>query len=519
MKLEKLKKYVLFDLDGTLTDPKLGICSCVQYALAHFDIFEPDLDKLEPFIGPPLIDSFMEFYGFDEAKAREAVDKYRERFSTVGLFENEVYPGIKHMLKRLKKNGFHLAVASSKPQVFVERILEHFGLAKYFEVVVGSNLDGTRTDKAEIITEVFGQLFKNEKVDKELIYMVGDRKFDAIGAKKQGVESVCVAYGYGDLDELMDCHADYIVLTVKELEEFLMRQTYEAAEGRICYPKGWRAIPIRTVFSLIGAFFAFICIKGIAEVVFTFLFAAFGKFLPAPVWNYLSYASVLNENSFDYNGNLGTFINGLSYLLAGLAIWFPARKLIRATERDSRLLHPYRTSVWQYILGVIFVYTLSMSIQITAGLINAAQISEHYQQTSASQYSCDLIMGLLIYGIVSPLAEEILFRGYIYTVFRRYIPISFSVIMSSLLFGLYHFNAVQGIYAIIMGAIMALAYEYYGSFWAPVAVHMFANITAYLMSILLGSNEAVNSVLFVVIMAAIAVASGVMLWIFRKKRL
>lgn len=144
-----MKKYFLFDLDGTLTDPKVGITTCVQYALHSFGIEEPDLDKLEPFIGPPLKESFMDFYGMDEERAQEAVEKYRERFSDKGLYENEIYPGMAQMLQLLSEKGFRLAVASSKPTVYVEKILEHFGIRQYFKVVVGSELDGSRTDKEE----------------------------------------------------------------------------------------------------------------------------------------------------------------------------------------------------------------------------------------------------------------------------------------------------------------------------------------------------------------------------------
>lgn len=146
-------QYILFDLDGTLTDPKPGITACVQYALHKMGIEEPDLDKLEPFIGPPLLDSFHEFYGFNEEQGRQATVYYRERFTDTGLFENEVYPGIPQLLENLKAAGKKLAVASSKPGVFVERILEHFGLNAYFDVVVGSGLDGTRTKKEEVVGE------------------------------------------------------------------------------------------------------------------------------------------------------------------------------------------------------------------------------------------------------------------------------------------------------------------------------------------------------------------------------
>ena len=218
-----MKKYLLFDLDGTLTDPKIGITTCVQYALHSFGIEEPDLDKLEPFIGPPLRDSFMEFYGFTAEQAEEAVAKYRERFQDTGLFENEVYDGIPEMLKTLQSKGYFLAVASSKPQVYVERILEHFDLKKYFSVVVGSELDGRRETKDQVVQETLRQLFGENPVDPAQVYMIGDRKFDVEGARALGVESVGVTYGYGSKEELKEAKADYIVQSVDELEKFLLR--------------------------------------------------------------------------------------------------------------------------------------------------------------------------------------------------------------------------------------------------------------------------------------------------------
>ena len=142
-----MKKYLLFDLDATLTDPKVGITTCGQYALPSFGIEEPDLDKLEPFIGPPLKESFQKFYNMDDEQAEAAIAKYRERFQDIGIFENELYDGIPEMLHTLQSKGLFLAVASSKPTVYVERILEHFQIDKYFKVVVGSELDGTRVNK------------------------------------------------------------------------------------------------------------------------------------------------------------------------------------------------------------------------------------------------------------------------------------------------------------------------------------------------------------------------------------
>lgn len=218
------KKYLLFDLDGTLTDPKVGICTCVQYALAFFGIQEPDLDKLEPFIGPPLKDSFMMFYHMSDSEAETAVAKYRERFRDVGLFENEIYAGVPELLRALRERGMELAVASSKPTVFVERILEHFGISGYFSVVVGSELDGTRVNKDEIVAEALNRLFAGKTLEKNRVYMIGDRKFDVEGAKALGVESVGVTYGYGGMEELVAAGADHIVQSVSELHAFLTRE-------------------------------------------------------------------------------------------------------------------------------------------------------------------------------------------------------------------------------------------------------------------------------------------------------
>ena len=233
-----MKEYLLFDLDGTLTDPKVGITTCVQYALKEFGIDEPDLDKLEPFIGPPLKDSFMEFYGFSEEDAEKAIEKYRERFSEIGIYENDVYEGIPQMLRLLQSRGMFLAVASSKPTEYVERILEHFDLRRYFKVVVGSEMDGTRVNKDEVVLEALNRLFSYKPIAYDKVYMIGDRKFDVEGAKKIGVESVGVTYGYGSMEELKEAHADYIVRSVEELRSLLMREAEALKAAREAKQQG-----------------------------------------------------------------------------------------------------------------------------------------------------------------------------------------------------------------------------------------------------------------------------------------
>ena len=210
------QKHILFDLDGTLTDPMMGITKSVRYALNYYGIEVKDLNDLLPFIGPPLRDSFKEYYGFDEAKANEAVEKYREYYKTDGIFDNKVYQGMVDCLQTLKDNGKKLYVATSKPEFFAKQIIEHFSLSKYFEYVGGSEFN-SREKKAEVIEYVL----KTNQIDNDDVIMVGDRKHDIIGAHENKIPCVGVLYGYGTEDELKQYQADYLVSTVEELTELL----------------------------------------------------------------------------------------------------------------------------------------------------------------------------------------------------------------------------------------------------------------------------------------------------------
>ncbi len=213
-------KYIFFDLDGTLTDPQEGITNCVKYALESFGIDETNYSNLMRFIGPPLVYSFSEYYGFDEEKSLKAVAKYRERFSTVGLFENKVYDGIYDILQKLTDSGHVLALATSKPKVFADRIMAKYRLRPYFKVICGSELDGTRNDKNEVIEYAIEQL----GCDREKVIMVGDRKHDIIGAKKCNVASCGVRFGYAEEGELEEAGADFIADTLDDLLPILMQR-------------------------------------------------------------------------------------------------------------------------------------------------------------------------------------------------------------------------------------------------------------------------------------------------------
>ncbi len=216
-----MSKYeaILFDLDGTLTDPKEGILNSIEYALLKFGIIVDQRQTLVPFIGPPLQESFQNYFGFNSHQAWQAVQYYREYFAGKGLFENYVYPGIPELLVKLNEDYRFLAVATSKPTIYSERILEHFKLKEYFQLVVGSNLDGTRVAKTEVIREV---LAKVPQFSKDSIIMVGDREHDIIGAKNNQISSVGVTYSFGSEDELKAAGAEYLAGTVQELEKALL---------------------------------------------------------------------------------------------------------------------------------------------------------------------------------------------------------------------------------------------------------------------------------------------------------
>lgn len=209
---------LLFDLDGTLTDPKLGITKSVQYALAKMNIVVDSLDDLDIFIGPPLRVSFKDFYQFDEAQIEAAVDYYREYFSVTGLFENAVFPGVREMLGRLSSvPRIRLFIATSKPEVYAKQILEHYELSSYFEYICGSELDGARSAKSEII----GYLMETYDLQPEQTVMIGDRKHDIIGAQQQKIDSIAVGFGYGSEEELRLAEPTHIVNSVEELNHFL----------------------------------------------------------------------------------------------------------------------------------------------------------------------------------------------------------------------------------------------------------------------------------------------------------
>lgn len=214
-------QYIFFDLDGTLTDPREGITKSVQYALARMGIEEPDLKKLEPFIGPPLIDSFMEYYGFTPEQAKQGVSYYREYFKPTGLYQNALFDGVPELLQSLKAHGKTVAIASSKPEPFVREILEYFQILSCFDYVCGSTLDETRTKKEEVIEELIRRIGLSEQ-EKKKVLMVGDRKHDVEGAACFGIPCLGLRMGFAAEGELEEAGAIAVADNIKEVETFIL---------------------------------------------------------------------------------------------------------------------------------------------------------------------------------------------------------------------------------------------------------------------------------------------------------
>lgn len=214
-------RYILMDMDGTICDSARGILNSLKYSLDCIGVKTPDYNTLRAFLGPPIRDSYSKLFNLSGEKLELAVVKYRERYVPTGMFENDLYPGIYDLIKDLKADGRKLILATGKVQDMARDILEHFDLLKYFDFVAGCELDGQRSYKHEIIDYALENLGALDK--KASAVMIGDRYHDIAGAAKAGVASVGVLYGYGTREELEEYGADFIVASVAELRDLLLK--------------------------------------------------------------------------------------------------------------------------------------------------------------------------------------------------------------------------------------------------------------------------------------------------------
>jgi len=501
-------EYLLFDLDGTLTDSSEGITKSVQYGLHSIGIEVGNLNDLLVFIGPPLEYSFREYYRLDDKRMQQAVTKYRERYKQLGMYENALYPGMAALLKDMHKRGKHLAVASSKPEVFVRQILKHFNIEQYFEVVVGSGLDGSLGTKSEVVHEALRQLFGKEKdkpfaltePQKESTAMIGDRRFDIEGGKDNEIVTIGVEYGFAKEGELKEAKADYVVKTVEELHAFLLRGSEDADEKRMeGYNKVQKHKKARTkaaakraqretrknASSLIKAWdilmpmLVYFVVYDVAGILLSFLAGLIGEKIGGNFYEGMlahaetvrgilvilsltvSMAALYPMAKWEFflkdYGIVGTFIT--------------AKK--EQEERGKKIRHG--------IVLVITAISASLALNLLFSFLSVADLSKKYGQVVQNQNAVAPFVGIFLYGIFSPLAEEMLFRGLLYNRMKQYFSQRLSIVFSALFFGLYHGNLVQGMFGFILGIVIAWFYERFEKWYVPVAFHGIINLTSYLL--------------------------------------
>ena len=487
--MSSMYSYILFDLDGTLTDPKEGICGSVRHALERSGIEPPEIDALTPFIGPPLKDSFMEFYSMDSDAADAAVAYYRERFSVTGWKENEVYPGMESLLKELASSGVSLALASSKPTVFVEKILKHFRLYKYFKVIVGSGLDGSLGTKQEVVDEALKQLYGHvpAKDDPALLKtaMVGDRRFDMEAAAKAGIDGIAVSYGYAPPGELAACGADAIAGSVLELRELLLggedpelwriKQDRLAAEEQLNIPplpenSFLRAIYMITPFAVFWLLYQGLLSLGVSLI------------------DHLKGSSSETDAFIRSNSSvisLALYISVRALTIMILWLIFSKRDVLHFLPFCKKKRLPLKLASC-CAAGIVASFVLNHLLTLAAGLIlpliyDADKVAAFFESATYN-HDIPLAGGLLLYCLLAPLMEELCFRWLLLGRMERVFGEKIALFLSALFFGIYHGNLIQGIYAFICGLIMGRLMQKEKGLSAPLAFHISANTFIFLIS-------------------------------------
>lgn len=487
--------YILFDLDGTISDPKEGITGCVQYALRHFGIEEPDKDRLEPFIGPPLRDSFMQYYGFSAQQAEEAVEKYRERFSATGKYENQLYPGMAELLRDLSLSGARLAIASSKPTVFVEDILRYFGIRQFFTVVVGSELDGTRDRKEEVVAEVLRQFAQRGAASPSDVVMIGDRKFDIEGARAAGTHSIGVSYGYSAPGELEEAGAEIIVKDVEGLRRVLLGMPHRGMMTAQGYSPQYRAgqqgqprdMQFQAQYPRQGAYSGQASRyrkakhetkgKKVAKAIGMSLLSMLTYYVAASVAASIVLIPAMllinmgNDDTYYFWLNLANAAGIIAAFAACFGIW----------HKEIRIRPQKAVNGLSLVPMAVLAAALAMGLNGFLTLIELYKYSPAFQEVSQLQGDIPVWLGVLSYGILAPLGEETVFRGIVYGKLKSISNVPVAIILSGFAFGLFHGNLVQAVYATVLGIVLALVYEIYDSILAPMLFHGIANLFVYFL--------------------------------------
>lgn len=494
-----MSQVILFDLDGTLTESGEGIINCVQYALEKLGKKEEHPENLQCFIGPPLKEQFMKYAGLSEEEGEKAVVYYRERYTTTGIFENRLYPKIPELLELLKINNKILAVASSKPEVYVKQILEHFQIADYFTAIVGSELDGRRTEKAEVIEEALRRMHLEEERDKVL--MVGDRSHDVQGAISCGLQCIGVAYGYGSREELEKAGAVYIADSVEDLGILASPNDEETTENvesvRNIIPdrekvKKYEIPETRKLEKEEKEMpesakkkekFRYSTAGQIWRLIYPFLIH-YGATLLATIALYLVY--LIQAGGLQETASAGQrLINSTLYvtligdLTAAMILYLFYRK--DQMHRKEGFSGTGKAFVWAPPVIWFSVIILAIATgQFLNDLINGLHLNDlftGYSEVSEQAFSGQPVgLMILVVGIIGPICEELMFRGIVFHRLKDWVKPQAAIVISALLFGIYHGNVVQFFYATCMGVMLAIIYDKTGTLWISIVAHIAANL-------------------------------------------
>lgn len=494
-----MSQVILFDLDGTLTESGEGIINCVQYALEKLGKKEEHPENLQCFIGPPLKEQFMKYAGLSEKEGEKAVVYYRERYTTTGIFENRLYPKIPELLELLKINNKILAVASSKPEVYVKQILKHFQIADYFTAIVGSELDGRRTEKAEVIEEALRRMHLEEERDKVL--MVGDRSHDVQGAISCGLQCIGVAYGYGSREELEKAGAVYIADSVEDLGILASPNDEETTENvesvRNIIPdrekvKKYEIPETRKLEKEEKEMpesakkkekFRYSTAGQIWRLIYPFLIH-YGATLLATIALYLVY--LIQAGGLQETASAGQrLINSTLYvtligdLTAAMILYLFYRK--DQMHRKEGFSGTGKAFVWAPPVIWFSVIILAIATgQFLNDLINGLHLNDlftGYSEVSEQAFSGQPVgLMILVVGIIGPICEELMFRGIVFHRLKDWVKPQAAIVISALLFGIYHGNVVQFFYATCMGVMLAIIYDKTGTLWISIVAHIAANL-------------------------------------------
>ncbi len=499
---------VLFDLDGTLTDSGEGITKSVQYALKKGFGIDADLRDLRSFVGPPLKEQFMSYAHLTDEEGELAVRLYRERYEKTGIYENHLYPGIKTLLAQLKREHFQIALSSSKPRQYCVQILKYFGIFQYFDVVEGAEMDGRRTDKAEVVREVIRRLHMENEKDR--IVLVGDRSYDVIGAKQEGISSIGVTYGYGSRQELEAVWPDCIVDTTEELRNVLIGQKRDGERAqRIGTGYGGtvpenRKMPVRRypydhstgfmIWKVIWPALLAYAVNIALALVFEIAVAIAGG---------ISSTTELTNIAEKYSLPLTGVMDAILFIVM-IQIWHRDELQRRAWNASDRLLRKKKFGIPEGIMCVCAVLTVEFVVSIFSSLIPE---SDEYSQFIGSFTKFPAWVSFLLIGALGPMAEELLFRGVMYRRLRDFTNIWVAAILSGITFGAFHGNLEQGVPAAVIGIAMALLYEHYGTIAASIVAHMGVNCFSLIQSLVSekfpDSSSAVGTAVILIIAAGV----------------